>query len=65
MKTPQDDQGRRAELLESLAQEIYQSWESQAGWQPWTPGASTQKQDEARQIASRTFELALANQVGE
>lgn len=65
MKTPQDDQGRRAELLESLAQEIYQSWESQAGFLPWVYGGNSLKQDEARQIASRTFELALANQVGD
>ena len=49
--------------IESLAQQIYQSWESQPGFVPWVDGGNSAKQDEARQIASRTFELALANQV--
>lgn len=51
--------------IESLAQQIYQSWESQPGFVPWVDGGNSLKQDEARQIASRTFELALANQVGD
>ncbi len=51
--------------IESLAQQIYQSWESQPGFVPWVDGGNSTKQDEARQIASRTFELALANQVGD
>lgn len=50
--------------IESLAQQVYQSWESQPGFVPWVDGGNSTKQDEARQIASRTFELALANQVG-
>lgn len=49
--------------IESLAQQIYQSWESQPGFAPWVDGGSSTKQNEARQIASRTFELALASQV--
>lgn len=64
-RKPQDDQARRAELLESLAKQVYQSWESQPGFVPWVDGGNSTKQDEARQIASRTFELALANQVGD
>ena len=52
-----------ASCLESLAKQIYQSWESQPGFHPWVEGGNSAKQEEARQIASRTFELALANQV--
>jgi len=52
-----------AAQLESLAKQVYQSWESQPGFVPWVDGGNSLKQDEARQIASRTFELALANQV--
>lgn len=48
--------------LESLARQIYQSWESKAGYVPWVDGGNSAKQDEARKIASRTFELALADQ---
>lgn len=51
--------------IESLAKQVYQSWESQPGFVPWVDGGNSTKQDEARQIASRTFELALANQVGD
>lgn len=51
--------------IESLAQQVYQSWESLPGFVPWVEGGNSTKQDEARQIASRTFELALANQVQE
>jgi len=54
-----------AGLLESLAKQVYQSWESQPGFAPWVDGGNSLKQDEARQIASRTFELALANRVGD
>ena len=50
--------------IESLAKQVYQSWESQPGFIPWVDGGNSTKQDEARQIASRVFELALANQVG-
>lgn len=53
-----------AALLEDLAKQVYQSWESQPGFVPWVDGGNSLKQGEARQIASRTFELALANQVG-
>jgi len=51
--------------IESLAKQVYQSWESQPGFIPWVEGGNSLKQDEARQIASRVFELALANQVGD
>ena len=54
-----------AALLESLAQQIYDSWQTQPGWVPWKEGMYGSKQNEARQIASRMFELALANQVGD
>lgn len=54
-----------AAQLESLAKQVYQSWESQPGFVPWVDGGNSTKQDEARQIASRVFELALANQVGD
>lgn len=51
--------------LESLAKQIYESWQSQPGYLPWVNGGNSLKQDEARRIASRTFELALANQIEE
>ena len=54
-----------AAQLESLAKQVYQSWESQPGFVYWVDGGNSLKQDEARRIASRTFELALANQVGD
>jgi len=54
-----------AAQLESLAKQVYQSWESQPEFVPWVDGGNSLKQDEARQIASRMFELALANQVGD
>lgn len=56
---------RLGTLLESLAKQVYDSWQTQPGWQPWQDGMASEKQNEARQIASRTFELALANQVGD
>lgn len=65
MRKPQDDQARRAELLESLAQQIYDSWQTQPGWVPWHRAGPSQKKIEARAMASRVFELALANQVGD
>lgn len=65
MRKPQDDQARRAELLESLAQQIYDSWQTQPGWVPWHSAGPSQKKIEARAMASRVFELALANQVGD
>lgn len=48
--------------LESLAKQIYESWQSQPGYLPWVNGGNSLKQDEARHIARRTFELAMANQ---
>lgn len=54
-----------AQQLESLAKQVYDSWQSQPGWVPWQDGMYGSKQAEARQIASRVFELALANQVGD
>lgn len=53
-----------AALLESLAKQVYDSWQSQPGWVPWQDDMHGSKQNEARHIASRMFELALANQVG-
>lgn len=51
--------------IESLAKQVYQSWESQPGFVPWVDGGNSHKQNEARAMASRTFELALANQAGD
>lgn len=62
-KKPASHKFHIAQQLDSLAQQIYQSWESQPGFAPWIDGGNSAKQNEARQIASRTFELALANQV--
>ena len=61
----QDGKKALAAGIESLAQQIYQAWESLPGFKPWIDGGNSAKQDEARQIASRTFELALANQIGD
>lgn len=51
----------QAAQLESLAKTVYDSWQTQPGWVPWVDGGNSLKQDEARRIARRTFELALAN----
>lgn len=64
-KADQTSKTHLAAQLESLAKQVYQSWESQPGFVPWVDGGNSSKQNEARQIASRTFELALANQVGD
>lgn len=55
----------RAALLEDLAKTIYETWVTHAGYVPWVERGNSAKQNQARQIASRTFELALANQVGD
>lgn len=53
----------RANAIETLAKTIYETWVTYAGYVPWVERGNSLKQDEARQIASRTFELALANQL--
>lgn len=64
-KEPAPAEFDKGAALESLAKQIYESWQSQPGYLPWVNGGNSLKQDEARRIASRTFELALANQVEE
>lgn len=62
-KEPAPVEFDKGAALESLAKQIYESWQAQPGYNPWVNGGNSLKQDEARRIASRTFELALASQV--
>lgn len=60
-----DHKAELADKLESLAETIYNSWASKPGFMVWVPGGNSHMQDEARQIASRTFELALSGHAAE
>lgn len=65
--TSDEDLARKSRigtLLERVAKQIYDSWKDQFGWVPWQDGGNSDKQNEARQIASRVFELALASKLG-
>jgi hypothetical protein len=50
--------------IEKRAETIYDSWKDVEGWVPWVPGGNSNKQGEARMLATEAVLGEYANKIG-